>query len=235
MSLSGILASVPKHQTTLPLSGKKVEYRPFIVKEEKILLMAAETKNEKSIYSAIREVVLSCTGGKVDVTKIPLLDMEYLFLQLRSQSVGETTKPMVKCEKCGGGNECEVNLKELVPQSSPNHRKVIPLVADISIVMRYPTLEDINSIEEGSDVDRTFSLLTKCIDKINQGETVYNCSEMQESEVRGFIDEMTQDQFRKLLDFIETMPKIEKSVQFTCTHCKHPNEHLLKGIASFFS
>ena len=100
MSLSGILASVPKHQTTLPLSGKRVEYRPFIVKEEKILLMAAETRNEKSIYSAIREVVLSCTGGKVDVTKIPILDMEYLFLQLRSQSVGETTKPLIKCEKC---------------------------------------------------------------------------------------------------------------------------------------
>jgi len=235
MSLSGILASVPKHQTVLPLSGKKVEYRPFIVKEEKILLMAAETKNEKSIYSAIREVVLSCTGGKVDVTKIPLLDMEYLFLQLRSQSVGETTKPTIKCEKCGGGNECEINIKELVPQSNPNHRKVIPLVADISIVMRYPTLEDIDALGEGSDVDRTFALLTKCIDKINQGETVYNCSEMQETDVREFIDQMTQDQFRKLFDFLDTMPKIEKSLAFDCTICKHHNEHILKGIASFFS
>lgn len=235
MSLSGILASVPKHQTTLPLSGKKVEYRPFIVKEEKILLMAAETRNEKSIYSAIREVVLSCTGGKIDVTKIPILDMEYLFLQLRSQSVGETTKPLIKCEKCEAVNECEINIKDISPQFSEGHRKVIPLVADISVVMRYPTLDDINSIPEGSDVDRTFALITKCLDRINQGETVYNCSEMEEKEVRGFIDEMTQDQFRKLFEFLDTMPKMEKTVAFACKSCNHPNEHTLRGIASFFS
>ena len=90
MALSGILASVPKHQTTLPVSGKKIEYRPFIVKEEKILFMASESKDEKTINSAIREVISACTGGTVDVFKLPIADMEYLFLQLRSHSVGET-------------------------------------------------------------------------------------------------------------------------------------------------
>ena len=95
MSLAGIIASTPKHQTTLPVSGKKIEYRPFIVKEEKILLMAAESKDEKTINAAIREVISACTNGAVDVFKLPLVDMEYLFLQLRSQSVGETAKPNV--------------------------------------------------------------------------------------------------------------------------------------------
>jgi len=234
MSLSGIIASVPKHQVTLPLSGKKVEYRPFVVREEKVLLMAAETKDERSIHSAIREVVLACTGGKVDVTKIPLLDMEYLFLQLRSHSVGETSKPSVKCDKCGVPNECEVVLKDIVPQVSPEHRKVIPIISDISVVMKYPTIEDVRSVEDGTDVEKTFSLLVRCIDKVVQGETTYNASEMDESEVRDFVEQMTQDQFRKLFGFLETMPKMEKKVEFTCKGCKERNDQVLRGIASFF-
>jgi len=234
MSLSGIIASVPKHQVTLPLSGKKVEYRPFVVREEKVLLMAAETKDERSIHSAIREVVLACTGGKVDVTKIPLLDMEYLFLQLRSHSVGETSKPSVKCDKCGVPNECEVVLKDIVPQVSPEHKKVIPIISDISVVMKYPTIEDVRSVEDGTDVEKTFSLLVRCIDKVVQGETTYNASEMDESEVRDFVEQMTQDQFRKLFGFLETMPKMEKKVEFTCKGCKERNDQVLRGIASFF-
>lgn len=234
MSLSGIIASVPKHTTVLPMSGKKVEYRPFVVKEEKILLMAAETKNEDSIHSAIREVVLACTGGKVDVAKIPLIDMEYLFLQLRSHSIGETSKPSVKCAKCAAPNECEVNLKEIAPQVNPEHKKVIPIISDITVVMKYPTLEDVRAVEEGNDVERTFSLLVKCIDKVVQGDTTYNASEMDESEVRDFVEQMTQDQFRRLFSFLETMPKLEKQVQFTCKGCKESNDQVIRGIASFF-
>ena len=234
MSLSGIIASVPKHQTTLPLSGKRIEYRPFVVKEEKILLMAAETRNEDTIHSAIREVVLACTGGRVDVTKIPLVDMEYLFLQLRSHSVGETTKPSVKCSKCEQPNECEISLKDIAPQVNPEHRKVIPIVSDISVIMKYPTVEDIKSVEGDTDVERTFSLLVKCVDKVVQGETTYNASEMDESEVRDFVEQMTQDQFRRLFAFLETMPKMERQVEFTCKSCKEKNSQVLKGIASFF-
>ena len=135
MSLAGIIASTPKHQTTLPVCGKKIEYRPFIVKEEKILLMAAESKDEKTINTAIREVVSACTGGGVDVFKLPLVDMEYLFLQLRSHSVGETAKPNVKCSKCELPTEVEINLKEIQPINDPNHKKIIPVVGDISVVM----------------------------------------------------------------------------------------------------
>jgi DNA-directed RNA polymerase subunit M/transcription elongation factor TFIIS len=218
----------------LPLSGKKVEYRPFVVREEKVLLMAAETKNEDSIHSAIREVVLACTGGKVDVTKIPLIDMEYLFLQLRSHSVGETTTPSVKCEKCGVPNECEINLKQVIPQVTPDHRKVIPIISDISVVMKYPTIDDVKAVEGETEVEKTFSLLVRCIDKVVQGETTYNASEMDESEVRDFVEQMTQDQFRRLFGFLETMPKMEKSVEFTCKGCKQENRQVLKGIASFF-
>lgn len=234
MSLSGIIASVPRHATTLPLSGKKIEYRPFVVKEEKILLMAAETKNEESIHSAIREVILACTGGKVDVTKIPLIDMEYLFLQLRTHSVGETSKPSIKCAKCDTPNECEVNLKEIAPQISPEHKKVIPIISDISVVMKYPTMNDVRSVEGETEIEKTFSLLVKCIDKVVQGDTIHNASEMDESEVRDFIEQMTQDQFRRLFSFLETMPKMEKQVVFDCKACKERNEQVIRGISNFF-
>ncbi len=215
MSLSSIIASMPKHQTVLPISGRKIEFRPFIVKEEKILLMASETKDEKTINSAVREVVLSCTSGEVDVFKLPIVDMEYLFLQLRTHSVGETVKPHIKCTKCEIPNEVEINIKEIVPETDPNHKKVIPIVGDISVQMKYPTLNDIGDIQSESDVEKTLSLLAKCIDKVYQGEKIYNTSEMPEKEVREFIDQLTQEQFKKLFSFLDTMPKLQKNIKFS--------------------
>jgi len=235
MALSGILASVPKHQTTLPVSGKKIEYRPFIVKEEKILFMASESKDEKTINSAIREVISACTGGTVDVFKLPIADMEYLFLQLRSHSVGETAKPNIKCSKCEIPNECEINLKQIKPTIDPKHTKIITVVDDISIQMRYPTMDDLQDINTQSDVERALTLLVKSIDKVYQGEIIHNAAEMEEKEVRNFVEELTQDQFKRLFEFIETMPKLEKEVHFKCKSCGHENTTVLKGITSFFS
>ena len=235
MSLSSIIASMPKHQTVLPISGRKIEFRPFIVKEEKILLMASETKDEKTINSAVREVILSCTSGEVDVFKLPIVDMEYLFLQLRTHSVGETVKPHIKCTKCEIPNEVEINIKEIVPETDPNHKKVIPIVGDISVQMKYPTLNDIGDIQSESDVEKTLSLLAKCIDKVYQGEKIYNTSEMPEKEVREFIDQLTQDQFKKLFSFLDTMPKLQKNIKFKCKSCGTDNDVVLRGITRFFS
>lgn len=235
MSLAGIIASVPKHQTVLPVSGRKIEYRPFIVKEEKILLMASESKDEKTINTAIRDVVSACTNGAVDVFKLPLVDMEYLFLQLRSHSVGETTKPQIKCSKCDMPTEVEINLKEIHPVTNPEHKKIIPIVGDISVVMRYPTVDDMRDIGDESDIEKALDLLVKSIDKVYQGEKIYNAAEMDPKEVREFIEEMTQEQFKKLFSFVETMPKLEKHIQFKCKHCGHDNDTVLRGIVNFFS
>jgi hypothetical protein len=235
MTLAGIIASVPKHQTVLPVSGRKIEYRPFIVKEEKILLMASESKDEKTINSAIREVVSACTNGAVDVFKLPLVDMEYLFLQLRSHSVGETVKPNIKCSKCELATEVEVNIREIQPTADPDHKKIIPIVGDISVVMRYPTVDDLKDIDNNSDIEKALTLLVKSIDKVYQGEKIYNATEMDPKEVRDFIEEMTQEQFKKLFSFVETMPKLEKKVQFKCKHCGFDNDNTLRGIVSFFS
>jgi len=234
MSLSNAIASLPKHEAILPASGMRVEYRPFIVKEEKILLMAAETRDEATINNAVRDVILACTGGKVDVNAVPLVDMEYLFLQLRSRSVGETTKPMVKCEKCEKGNEVTINLKEIQPTLNKDHQNLIQLVGNIKVQMRYPTLKSAASLPENdNDIVKTFLLLGKCIEKVFVGDTVYVADEIGEKEVYDFIDQLTQEQFTKLASFFETMPKIEKNVSFKCS-CGHENNITMRGIASFF-
>jgi ribosomal protein S13 len=197
--------------------------------------MASESKDEKTINSAIREVISACTGGTVDVFKLPIADMEYLFLQLRSHSVGETAKPNIKCSKCEIPNECEINLKEIKPTIDPKHTKVITVVDDISIQMRYPTMDDLQDITTQSDVERALTILVKSIDKVYQGEIIHNAAEMDEAEVRNFVEELTQDQFKRLFEFIETMPKLEKKVEFKCKSCGHENTTVLKGITSFFS
>jgi hypothetical protein len=236
MSLSGILASVPKHQTTLPVSGKKVHYRPFVVKEEKILLMAAETKDEGTINSAVRDVVLACTNNEVDVYKIPITDMEYMFLQLRSHSVGEKSTPSLKCSNCEMATECEINLNEIKPKKDGKHTNKIHLTGDIHVLMRYPSFNDVQNLNqnEENDVQKTIDLLVRCIDKIYHGEKIYNTAEMDKSEVRDFVDEMTQEQFKKLFNFIDTMPRLEEKVSFKCKHCGQANEVVLKGMTSFF-
>jgi hypothetical protein len=235
MPLSGILASVPKYQTILPVSGRKVDYRPFIVKEEKVLLMAAESKDEKTINSAIREVILACTNNTVDPLNIPITDMEYLFLQLRSNSVGESVKPNIKCSKCEMPTEVQIPINDIKPKMNPNHKKVIHLIKDISLQMKYPTMESIQSIGGENDLEKTFNLLVFCIEKVINGEEIINTSELDPGEVRTFIEEMTQDQFKKVLQFLDTMPKLEYEVNFKCKHCGTDNNTMMRGITSFFS
>lgn len=235
MALSGILASTPKYQTTLPVSGKKVNYRPFVVKEEKVLLMAAESKDEKTVNSAIREVILACTNNSVDPLNLPITDMEYLFLQLRSNSVGESVKPNIKCAKCEIPNEVQIPINDIKPMMNPNHKKVIHIVNDISVQMRYPTMETIQHIDGENDLEKTFNLLVSCIEKVINGEEIINTTELDPDEVKGFIEEMTQEQFKKVLDFLDTMPKLEYEVNFRCKQCGSDNKTILKGITSFFS
>lgn len=235
MTLSGILSATPKHQVTLPLSGKKVEFRPFIVKEEKVLLMAAETKDEQTINTAVREVILACTNNTVDVMKLPTLDMEYLFLQLRSYSVGETVKPQFKCKKCTLGTDVEINLKDIKPISDKKHSKTIRLVGDITIEMRYPTFEDISNIGEMTEIDKSMTIMAKCINKVHHGDKVYSANELTTEELVDFLNEMTQEQFKKVMKFLEEIPRLEAPISFKCKHCGEQNDTVIGGLANFFS
>lgn len=234
MSLNSVIAALPTHQIVLPVSGMKVEYRPFVVKEEKILLMAAESKDERTMYNAVRAVVEACTGGKVNIMTLPTTDVEYLFLQLRSNSVGETATPLVRCEKCETPNSVEINLKSISPSNTQTEKK-IQITDNIHVFMRYPTISDApESMEGKSDIERALWIVAKCVDKVVSGETIYNTSELDISEVIGFVENLPQAHFQKLMRFVEAIPVLEKDIHFSCKKCQHENAVVLRGLANFF-
>jgi hypothetical protein len=237
MSLSSLISTLPKSQVTLPISGIKVEYRPFIVKEEKVLLMAAESKDEKTMYNAIKNIVQACTDGKLDITKLPTADVEFMFLQLRSDSIGETVKPHIKCSECETPNQVEVKLKEIKPESQEQKDKKVHLVGDIYVIMKHPTLADIQKVDSKTDeqMERALYMIVKCIDKVISGETIFNTEEIDVEEVKTFVENLTQPQFAKLLEFVQGMPTMQKRVEFACKKCGHQNDIVLRVLASFFS
>lgn len=237
MSLALATASLPQYETVLPESGSRVEYRPFLVKEEKILFMASETKNQQAIYKAIREVILACTSGKVDIMDLSIPDTEHLFLQLRIHSVGDEVKPLLKCsnEECQSPNEISIKLSDVKTNAEIKVPKEIELSKHVKVLMKYPSTMDAMSIPENvSDVDKALTMVAKCIDRVYIQDEIFDTKESQLIEVIGFIETLTQVQFKKLFTFIEGMPKMRYPVEFTCKKCGKENNIVLEGMSSFF-
>lgn len=237
MSLALATASLPQYETILPDSGKRVEYRPFLVKEEKILFMAAETKNQQTIYKAIRDVILACTNDEIDVMELSIPDTEHLFVQMRIHSVGDEVKPMVKCqnEGCGTPNEVVIRLSEVKTIKDANISKEIELAKNMKVLMKYPSTMDAMSVPEDiSDIDRSLTMIARCIEKVYIKDEIFDTRESQLIEVIGFIETLTQLQFKKLLEFMDTMPKMKYPVEFKCKKCGKENNLSIEGMASFF-
>ena len=234
-TLSGVIAATPTHELTLPSNGKKIEYRPFLVKEEKILLIASESKNEQEMYRAMRDVVGACTFGKIDMTESPMMDIEYLFLKIRSKSVGETAKPTIKCSKCEKVNEVVVDLASLEPTKTPEHSNKIEISKDVILEMRYPRFLDIEKMQ-GMETEtlRMFKMMASCIDKIYTPKGTFVTKDLEEGEVLDFLENFTQTQFKKVSDFFETMPQLKKEVQYACSKCGNNEVITLRGAQDFF-
>lgn len=233
-TLSSVIAATPTYEITLPSTGKKIEYRPFLVKEEKILLMASESKNESEIRRAMHDVVSACTFGKLDMENCPMIDIEYLFLKIRTKSVGETAKPVIKCPKCNKGNETVIDISNIEPIKKPNHSTKINLTKDVIVEMRYPQYRDIEEMNKKTvDSDKMFRLLGLCIDKVYTPSGTFVGKDLTEEDLNDFMDRLTQAQFKGLSDFFETMPQIQKTIQYTCS-CGNNEEITLRGMQDFF-
>ena len=235
--MSSLISSlaIQKYELSLPTSKRKIEYRSFLVKEEKILMLASESKNEADMLRAIKDVVAACTFGTVDVEKIPVVDLEYLFLKIRSRSVGETASPAIKCAKCSRATETKIDLSKIEPVHNEDHKSKIALNEHVILEMRYPMFNDIQRIErEKNELDKALILLTVCIDKIHTKAETFNTKELEQSEIEEFVTNFSQEQLKKAMRFIETMPKLFTDIDFTCSHCKHQERLRLEGIRDFF-
>ena len=230
--------AVPNYQITLLSDGTKLKYRPFLVKEEKILHMAMEADNAQSQVDAMVDVIAACTDMDTDYVKgLPVFDIEYIFLQIRAKSVGEVVKPMVKCTSCGETVEASIDLTKIGSKKNKNHTNKIKLTdAGIGVVMRYPSIVTVGTSVSKSEnsQDLAVDIVVNCIDYIYDGEQMYKTSECEKSEVVNFVDNLTKEQFEKISEFFETMPKIKKDLKFKCPKCEKMNKIEIEGIENFF-
>ena len=222
-----------KYELTLPSNGKKVEFRPFLVKEEKLLLMAQSAGTDRDQIIAIKDIIHNCTFEKVDATTIPFFDLEYVFLQLRAKSVGETTKISVTCPDDGETKvQVEVNLAEVECVNNVEHTNKIELNDGIGIMMKYPKIDIM--AQQTDKPDAAFEIIKGCIDSIWDADNVTDRKDMDEKELNDFIESMTHDQFEKMNNFFTTMPRVKQEVKVKNPNTGVESSVILEGMASFF-
>ena len=225
----------PTYTLEVPSTGEKIKFRPFLVKEQKILMMAEESKDDNQIYDAMETLISSCTFGKIDVKTVDLFDVEYIFLQLRAKSVGEKVELNLLCPD---DNETrvptEVDLTELDIDVGEGHTDKIPLTNNITMHMRYPTLDNIRTIEKKSgEVDSVFSILKSCIHEVHDGDTIYSRIDISDQDIDDFIDQFSTQQFEGVMKFFDTMPKVKMVVDVTNPNTKVKSQVVLEGMDSF--
>ena len=234
----------PKYEMVLPSTNDRIQFRPYLVKEEKILMMAMESNDTNQMVRAIKEVISACTEGAVEVDQMTMFDLEYAFVQLRSKSVGESTTIGVKCESCEVKNDVEVDLSEVSVDIDPDSDKssIIKLTDSIGVKMKYPSVDSVmeaqNSAPQNgtavSEVQNVFNLLIRCIDSIYSDDEIFDASEQTHAELLEFIESLNTEQFGRIREFIEGMPSASLNVDFKCVNCGTQNNFDVQGIANFF-
>ena len=236
--------NTPTYELTLPSNRKKVKYRPFLVREEKILVLALESEDQKQITDAIIQIIGDCLITKnIDVTKLPTFDIEYLFLNVRSKSVGETVEVNVTCPDDGKTKvETSINIDDIKVVKDKNHKLIVQLDDKYSMKLKYPSLDqfiennfDFEMAAPNESVSAAMSMLSSCIDMIYDDEESWDASESTKEELDEFIDQLNTKQFQQVEEFFRTMPKLSHKLKVTNPQTGVESEVILEGLASFFS
>ena len=233
--------ATPTYELELPSTGDTIKYRPFLVKEEKLLVIALESEDTKQITTAIKSVIKSCVLTKgIKVEQLPTFDIEFLFLNIRGKSVGEELEVNVICPDDGETQvPVTINLDDIQVQKNEEHNKQVKLDDKLMMEMKYPSLEQfIKSnfdFSEGNQMDQSFQLIGTCIDKIYSEEEVWAAADCTKKEVNDFLDSMNSSQFKGIEKFFETMPKLSHTVTVKNPETKVESEVVIEGLASFFA
>ena len=222
----------PKYHLTIPSTGDVIEYRPFLVAEEKILLLAQETGTQAAMISALKDIVKACTFGAIDLYSLAMYDLEYIFLNLRAKSVGETSNIRIKCDQCEEYVDVEIDLTEVEVKGELAENN-IPLTEDIGITLKVPGLNDAEKAAKTQNNDPIVESIAALIDTIYDAESVYKADESTPKELKEFIESLTHQQLEKIQGWMQEMPKIEHDIKFTCKN-GHENERKLTGLGDFF-
>lgn len=227
----------PKYEVVIPSTQKTVRFRPYLVKEEKVLMMAMESKNQKQMLEAVVDTITACIDEPVQKNSLTIFDVEYLFTQIRSKSVGETATVGLKCEKCEHTNEVQVKLDNIkVDMVKTND--TIDLADNIKLKMQYPKYQNIINTEslqdESSTTQQTFDMIIQCIESVQTEEENIKISDEPREDVMAFIESLNTQQFNKIREFVEKMPKLKHNLKYACEKCGHNHDIVLEGMNDFF-
>jgi hypothetical protein len=224
-----------KYELKLPSTGEKIEYRPFLVKEEKMLLQAQSTGKQEDQIRAVGELVSACTFDKIDPKKAPLFDLEYVFLKIRSKSIGAIVNLKVTCPDDGESKcDVELNLDDINVIKSDEHTTDIKIADNIGIVMNYPRMDMIDMIDDNDEGGTLTRVLKSCISQIYDADNVYARSDIDEKELEEFIDSMSHDQFVKVQGFFDTIPKLKHTIKVKNPNTGVESDVVLEGLNAFF-
>ena len=233
--------ATPTYELVLPSTDQTIQFRPFLVKEEKLLVLALESEDNKQITTAIKSVLKNCVLTKgIKVEQLPTFDIEFLFLNIRGKSVGEELEVNIVCpddEKTEV--TVDINLDDIQVQKSEEHNKQIKLDENLMMEMKYPSLDQFikNNFDfnEKNQMDQSFQLIASCIDKIYTEEEVWATADCTKKEVNDFLEQMNSGQFKLIETFFETMPKLSHTISVTNPKTKVESDVVLEGLASFFA
>jgi phage FluMu protein Com len=232
--------NIPKYNLVVPSTGKSITYRPYLVGEEKILMIAMESQNQIDLLRAVKDVIEKCTFGAIKSKTLTTFDLEYIFCKLRTKSSGETSSIIAKCNECKASNPITIDLDKEVKVKNVNKSKDgmhISLDDRIGINLKYPTIDNLSEHlhTDESEIEMTFAMLISCIDSIYDGDTIYASEEQTTEELQTFIESLGGTHFTKLQEFFSNIPTTYADIKFKCSECKKDNEFELTGLSSFFS
>jgi len=231
--------NTPTYELEVPSTDEKIKYRPFLVKEEKILLMAMESKDNTQIINAVKDIVSSCTFEKLNAATMPMFDMEYIFLNIRAKSVGETSKLKILCPDDGKTYaQVELDLTKVEVQVTDDHTNKIELTDDMGVIMTYPNIDSFDNMGiQEIKASNMLDIIGTCILQIyeEKGEKVYEAKDQTKKELNDFIESMNTKQFQNIQKFFDSMPKLKHTITVKNPKTKKENKITLNGLNDFFA
>ena len=225
----------PTYRLTLPSTREEIQYRPFLIKEQKLLMIAQESEDDQQIADAVPSIVKSCTFDKIDANLVPMFDIEYIFLKIRGKSVGEKVQLNLTCpddEKTTV--PVEVNLEDVSVQMVADHTNEIQITDQVKLFLKYPILSDMKGLMgDTNETSQIFNMLNKCVQEIHFGDQIFNRVDISEKEITEFIDQMTSEQFESITNFFNTMPKLRHVIMVKNPKTQVESEVVVEGLASF--
>lgn len=230
--------NIMMYEMTVPSTDAKVKFRSFTIREEKLLLIAQQSEDPKVMVQTLKEIVEACTEGKLDVNTLAIFDLEYIMTKIRSKSVGETIRLQFQCDENAEHEPIvlDLDVSKIEVKKFPGHSKTISLFGNVGITMRYPDIEMLEVLSTMEEVPNlVFGIIYDCIESIYDDQEVFLAKDQTQADLVQFVDGLTKEQFKKIEEFFETMPKFEHVIEYKCATCGHEHRKKIEGISNFFS